>query len=265
MIEDGAILSEDVKIGYNSIIKAGAKIGKGSIIGDFCYIDSDVSIGENNVIGTSVYIKGKVDIGNNNHILDGTIIGLPSKHIGYHLYKGKVIIGNDNFISNGCSIDCGNNFLSDSEPNLLNYSLIDLNQDKDLEDATVIGDRCYILNNVTIHHNCRVGLGDLPNSNDEYDTVICSGCCLNGFVQVRKGAELSSGTYVREFASLGEGCFTAMLQHVVKDVPPFGFILKNKNVKKAERLIKKFNYKDKDIKLLNKKFEMKRSGLLKVY
>ncbi len=265
MIEDGAIIAEDVKIGHNTIIKPGAKIGKGTTIGDFCYIDSNVTIGENNFIGTAVHIKGNVFIGNNNHILDNTIIGLSGKHIGYHFYKGKVIIGNDNFISNGCSIDCGNNHLSLKHPELLRYSLVDLDNDESLEDATIIGNRCYILNNVTIHHNCRVGLGDLPDCNGEYDTVICTGCCLNGFVQVRKGAELSSGTFVREFASLGEGCFTAMLQYVVKDVPPFAFILKNRNAKRAERLIEKFNCSEETIKNITDIFKHKRSGRLNMY
>ena len=217
------------------------------------------------MLGTAVQVKGHVTIGNNNHILDNTIIGLSGKHIGYHFYKGKVIIGNNNFISNGCSIDCGNNYLSDRKPELLQYSLVDLNQNMDMEDATVIGDRCYILNNVTIHHNCRIGLGNIPSCDKEYDTVICSGCCLNGFVQVRKGSELSSGTYVREFASLGECCFTAMLQYVVKDVPPFSFILKNRNMKRAEDLIAKFKCKDEDILNLKELFNSKRSGLLNMY
>ena len=258
-------IANDVKIGKTSVIKNGAKIGKGSIIGEFCYIDSDVVIGENNFIADGVHIKGNVRIGNNNHILDNTIIGLAGKHIGYHFYKGKVIIGNDNFISNGCSIDCGNNHLSDKHPELLPYSLVDLNNDKNLEDATVIGDRCYILNNVTIHHNCRVGLGNLQSCNGAYDTVICTGCCLNGYVQVRKGVELSSGTFIREFASLGEGCFTAMAEHIVKDVPPFAFILKNKNVKNAKNLIEKFGCKESDIDSLREIFNSKRSGSLKVY
>lgn len=265
MIEDGAIIAEDVEIGHNTIIKSGAIIGKGTKIGDFCYIDSDVCIGENNIIETSVHIKGNVKIGNNNHISDNTTIGLYPKHIGYHLYKGKTILGNNNFIGNGCSIDCGNDYMSKEKPQLLKYSLIDLKQDKYFEDATIIGDRCYILNNVTIHHNCRIGLGNLASCNGEYDTVICSGCCLNGFVQVRKGAELSSGTFVREFASLGEGCFTAMLQYVVKDVPPFAFILKNRNVKRAEKLIKKFECNDEIIDTLISEFSNKRSGLLKIY
>lgn len=264
IVEDGAQIAQDVKIGYNSIIKSGAKIGAGTIIGDFCYIDKDVSIGENNYIGTAVHIKGKTTIGNNNHILDNTVIGLSGKHIGYHFYQGKVIIGNNNFINNNCSIDCGNNHLSDSHPELLAYSLVDA-PGAENEDATIIGNRCYILNNVIIHHNCRVGLGDLPDSNDPYDTVICSGCCLNGFVQVRKGAELSSGTYIREFSSLGEGCFTSMMSHIVKDVAPFCNILKNKNIGTIERLVTKFRCSTNDVEKLRSNFSSKRSGILKIY
>lgn len=265
IIENGVELGENVTIGHYTIIKKGAKIGKNTVIGDHCYIDSEVVIGENNYIGTSVYLKGKVSIGYQNHILDGCIIGLSGKHIGYHFYKGRVIVGNNNFIGNGCAIDCGNNHLSDKHPEFLHYAKIDLEKEADYEDATIIGNRCYILNNVSIHHNCRVGLGSLPDSRDEFDTVICSGCCLNGFVQVRKGCELSSGTYIREFTAIGEGAFTAMMSHIVKDVPPFSFILKNKNVGHLERLVKKFNLSDEQIQTLVSQFSNKRSGRLRSY
>ena len=119
IIEDGVLLDENVQIGNYVIIKKGAKIGKNTIISDYTYIDSNVVIGQNNYIGTGVIIKGNVQIGDNNHILDQTIIGLSSKHIGYHFYQERVL-----------------------------------------------------------------------NSSSEYDTVICTGCCLNGFVSVRKGCEL---------------------------------------------------------------------------
>lgn len=266
IIEDGAEIAPNVIVGHHTVIKSGAKIKSGSIIGDFCFIDSNVTIGENNHIGTGVYIHGRVSIGQNNHILDNTIIGLPGKHIGYHFYQGRVLIGNNNFISNNCCIDCGNNHLSQKHPELLPFLAVDLPTQTECEDATIIGDRCYILNNVTIHHNCRVGLGNIPNSKDPYDTVICTGCCLNGFVQVRKGCELSSGTYIREFASLGEGSFTGMLSHIVKDVPPFATIVDNRNTGDCMRLIEKFNLTQNDtIQIKTKHASSKRSNRLKQY
>ncbi|MBQ8481404.1 MAG: hypothetical protein IJ532_02580 [Alphaproteobacteria bacterium] len=264
IIENGAQLGTDVKVGHYTIIKKGAKIGKNTTIGDYAYIDSNVVIGENNYIGTGVYLKGNVQIGNNNHILDKTVIGLSSKHIGYHFYKGRVIIGDNNFIGNDCAIDCGNNHLSDKHPELLPYLSVDL-PNGDYEDATIIGNRCYILNNVSIHHNCRVGLGNIPSCASEYDTVICSGCCLNGFVQLRKGCELGSGTYVREFASIGEGAYTAMMSHIVKDVPPLAFILDNKNKGNYEKFIQKFNLSAKQVHSLQANFSDKKSDRLKCY
>lgn len=265
IVENGADVAENVVIGHHSIIKSGAKIGKGTVIGDFCFIDSNVTILENNHIGSGVHIYKNVTIGNRNHILDNTVIGLSSKHIGYHFYQGRVIIGNDNFIGNTCSIDCGNNHLSHKHPDLLPFSAVDLPRKNDFENATIIGNRCYILNNVTIHHNCRIGLGDLPDSKDEYDTVICTGCCLNGFVQVRKGCELSSGTYIREYASLGEGCFTGMLSHIVKDIPPFAAVVANRNTGICNRLVSKFELDELSVSEIINKYQKKRSGCLKQY
>jgi acyl-[acyl carrier protein]--UDP-N-acetylglucosamine O-acyltransferase len=117
------------------------------------------------------------------------------------------------------------------------------------EDATVIGNRCFILNGVTIHHNCHVGLGNIPNSiNMDYDTIICSNCNLNGFVHVEKGCELSSGTFVREWMCIAPGAFTAMGEHIVKNVPPFAKILKNRNTGTLEERMKSFNVSYDDLK-----------------
>ncbi|MBO7332809.1 MAG: hypothetical protein J6U64_04015 [Alphaproteobacteria bacterium] len=264
VIEDGALLEEGVRIGHYAIIKSGAKIGKDTIIGDYAYIDSEVVLGENNYIGQGVYLKGRVQIGNHNHIMDKTVIGLPSKHIGYHFYKGRVVVGNHNFIGNGCAIDCGNNHISQKRPELSPYFSVDL-PDGDYADATVIGDRCYILNNVTIHHNARIGFGSISDGPKEYDTILCSGCCLNGFVRVQKGVELGSGTYVREYASIGEGAYTAMLSHIVKDVPPFAFIRDNRNVGLSEKLCQKFDISNEQVEKLRILFENKRSMRLESY
>ena len=208
MIENGAQIADNVRIGHFVVIKNGAKIGKNTVISDYAYIDSDVVIGENNYIGTGVYIKGCVLIGHDNYISDKTVIGLPSKHIGYHFYKGRVLIGN---------------------------------------------------------HNCRIGFGNIPNCSKEYDTIICCDCCLNGFVQLRKGCELGSGTHIREYTSVGEGVYTAMLSHIVKDVPPFAFIRCNRNVGYSEKLREKFDLSKEKIDNLRLAFENKRSGRLKKY
>lgn len=264
-----ALISSSAKISPKAIVKPGASIGDNTVIGDFCYIGENVKIGKNNFIGTAVHIKGNTTIGDNNQILDSCIIGLSGKHIGYHFYQGKVIIGNNNFINNNCSIDMGNNFIkNENNPQFEKYAMSDLDNDDNLADATIIGNRCYILNNVTIHHNCQIGLGNAVQNfkaEDEYDTIICTGCCLNGFVHIQKGVDLGSGTFVRELCCVGYGSFTAMSSHIVKDVLPFTGVINNQGKEGKPRLINKFSVSKKDIENLQKDFLEKLSGKNKVY
>ena len=263
-----------VTIGIGSTIGAGVTIGTGSTIGDGVKIANRCKIGDNNeiwhgcliggsplsindptsyslVIGNGnkihpmVFIYGNTKIGDGNEIWDCCIIGLPSQHIGYHRYPGKVIIGNNNDIRSRCQIDAGNNYGSREKPELLDY----ITEKRAVsEDVTEVGDNCSLLNCVTVHHNCHVGLGDIPGSRKkEYNTVICANCCLNGFVHVYKGCELSSGTFVREWMAIGPGGFTAMAAKVVKNVPPFMMILEHDFHKMAYWRMREFGLDPVDI------------------
>lgn len=243
-VSSTAQIGEGTVIGRFVIIENDVIIGKNCYIGDYCRIAKDVIIGDGNYFGARVSIYGNTVIGNNNRILDNCTIGLCSEHIGYHLYQGKVIIGNDNHICSGCTIDCGNNFGSDKRRELLSY----ITEGSYPENATIIGNRCFILQGVTVHHNCHVGLGNIPNSLEkDFDTIICCGCCLNGFVHVAKGCELSSGTYVREWMSIAPGAFTAMGEHIVRNVPPFAKILKNRSQGVLEDRVRSFCLKPEDL------------------
>lgn len=244
-ISPKAKIGEGSVVGRFVIIDDDVKIGKNCHIGDYCRISGKVIIGDNNHISARVSIYDNTVIGNNNHISDNCVIGLASEHIGYHHYRGKVIIGDGNYICSCCTIDCGNNYGSDKKNERLPYII----EGDYPEDATVIGNRCFILNGVTIHHNCHIGLGDIPNSVQmDYDTIICAKCNLNGFVHVEKGCELSSGTFVREWMCIAPGAFTAMGEHIVKNVPPFAKILKNRNMGTLEERMKLFDVSYDDLK-----------------
>lgn len=247
----------------NSLISSKAKIGKGTVIGAFVIIEDDVEVGENCYIGDYCRISKNVSIGNrnhlgarvsvyensvigdDNHIADNCILGLPSQHIGYHHYRGSVIIGNNNHICECCTIGSGNNFVSDKKQELLPYTT-EWNYP---DDATVIGNKCFILSGVTIHHNCHIGLGNVPDSGMEYDTIICSNCTINGFVHVGKGCNLGSATCVRQWMTIGCGAVIAMGEHIVKNVPHFAKILKNRNCGPSGRM-ELFGLKNEDLQCI---------------
>lgn len=243
-ISPTALIGEGTVVGRYVIIEDNVIIGKNCHISDYCRISGNVIIGDNNYIGPRVSICGNTVIGNNNRIFDNCVIGLYSEHIGYHLYQGKVIIGNGNHICSGTTIDCGNNF---GKEELLPY----ITEGIYPNDATVIGDRCFILQGVTIHHNCHIGLGYIPNSQvRDYDTVICSSCCINGFAHVEKGAQLGCGTLVREWMVIASGAYIAMGEHIVKNVPPFIKVLKNRNQGIQDIRVKSFGLKHEDVETI---------------
>ncbi len=207
IVEDGAIIGRNVEIGEFSIIKSGAIIGDNTHIGERCSISSEVKIGKNNKIISDTIIRGQTTIGDNNTFLSGAKIGFWPKWTIYKNYEGQIEIGNNNFF--------GENFV------------INLSAKK--EKITKIADRCYILNNVTIHHDCEIGFGNIKNlDNAEFDTIICSNVCCNGTVKIYKGADISSGVCIHHERNVGSGAKIAMGTAVIHDVLPFAMYIKQK-------------------------------------
>ncbi len=130
---------KNVKFGSNVILGKNVKIGKNSSIGHNSIIESNVIIGKNCSIGSNVIIKKSL-IGNDVSILDGAIIG--KKGFGFFPNKNKniryphigiVMIGNNVEIGTNNTIDRGS--LSN----------------------TIIGNNCFLDNQVHIAHNVMIG------------------------------------------------------------------------------------------------------------
>ena len=121
IIEDGAIIGDDVTIGAYTIIGANVKIGNGNIIASHTVIDGYTTIGDNNKIyshaalGTEPqdlkYAGEKVEliIGNNNKIREftlfnpGTSGGGSITRIGNdNLFMGYTHVAHDVIIGNSC-------------------------------------------------------------------------------------------------------------------------------------------------------------------
>src|ERR1035437_6952148 len=76
---DGVKLGENTYIGEFTIIGTGSSednivIGRGTRIGNFCFIDKNVTIGDNCYIGDGVYIYSRTFIGNNVRLISKTTI-----------------------------------------------------------------------------------------------------------------------------------------------------------------------------------------------
>jgi len=87
-----------------SIVEKGAKIARNVRIGPFCYIGPNVSIGAGTVIESNVTIVGATEIGEQNRVFPMAVIG--TTHEGDDV-KGRCVIGNANSIREHVAVYAG--------------------------------------------------------------------------------------------------------------------------------------------------------------
>jgi len=77
--------------------------------------------------------------------------------------------------------------------------------------ATLVGDRCYLMTNSHVGHDCKLGV----------NVTLVSGALLGGYVEVGDHAIISGNAAVHQFVRIGERAMVSGLAKVVQDVPPF--------------------------------------------
>lgn len=90
-----------------TIIEDGAIIGDNVTIGPFCYITSRVQIGDGTTIDSHVSVEGDTCIGKNNHIFAHCSLGTIPQDLKYDGEDVKLIIGDNNSIREFAQINPG--------------------------------------------------------------------------------------------------------------------------------------------------------------
>ena len=118
VVDDGAELGPDVRVGPYAVISGSVRIGPG------CFVDSHV------------VIKGPVTIGARNIIGPGTVIGGYPQDLSFNPeIESSVEIGDDNVFREHCTIHRG------TKPGT----------------KTVVGSNCYLMSGAHLGHNSRLG------------------------------------------------------------------------------------------------------------
>ena len=167
IIENGALLDEDVSIGPYSVVEKSVKLGKGVKVSAFVHIKGDTCIGDNTFIGT------------------GSVIGEGPQMLGVHKAEGKVRIGKNNIIREYVTINAPET--KDSTTSLGDENFLmafsHLAHDCKLANNIVIcngalvaghveiGERAFISGNVVVHQFVRIGrlamIGGLSRLNQD--------------------------------------------------------------------------------------------------
>ena len=118
------------------MIEAGAQIAQDVRIGPYCIVSSKSVIGRGSVLENHVTLMGDVWIGERNHMFPNCVIGGEPQDLSYQGTQTRVVIGNHNTIREGVTI----------------------NRASEKEDGqTTIGDSNYLMACSHVAHDCQVG------------------------------------------------------------------------------------------------------------
>lgn len=147
------IIGENTILCPSVVLYTGTRIGKNTLLGDFCSIREECEVGYNCVISRNVSVNYNTKIGNNTKIMDNT-----------HL-TGDMRIGNNVFISV---------LVASTNDNTMGREAYDAGHvyGAVIEDNVTIGAAANILPNVTIGYNAIVGAGAVVTKDVPQNTVV---------------------------------------------------------------------------------------------
>ncbi len=138
----------------SAVIENGAVIGENVSIGPFVYIGSKVSIGENTNIASHTVIEGKTTIGKNNRIFSHAAVGTIPQDLKFDGEDVELIIGDNNTIREFTLLNPGTkgggSVTKIGNGNLL-MGYVHLGHD------VIIGDHCILANGATLAGHVELG------------------------------------------------------------------------------------------------------------
>ena len=179
----------------SAIIASTANLADDVEVGPFSVIHDHVEIEAGCSIGAHSIIHSYTQMGENNQIKDHVVLGGDPQDISYSNQQTHLIIGSGNIFREFVSIHRSTN----------------------TEQATTIGDGCYIMCNTHIGHDCQIG--------DE--VILTSYAGLSGHVHVGKKAIVGGGAGVHQFVRIGAYSMVGAFVPVGRDVMPFTLLGRN--------------------------------------
>jgi UDP-N-acetylglucosamine acyltransferase len=169
-----------------------AKIADDVEIGPFCSVGPAVELRAGVRLVSHVNLTGVSVIGERTVIYPFASLGTPPQSTGYRGGATRLTVGSDCKIREGVTMNTGT---------------------EDHGQITIVGDRCFLMANSHVAHDCRVG----------NDVTLANGAVLGGHVSVADHVFIGGNTAVHQFCRVGEGAMLGGMSGITRDVIPFGF------------------------------------------
>ena len=173
-VADGAIIADDVEIG------------------PFCTIGPKVELRAAVRLLSHVNLSGVTIVGERTVIHPFASLGTEPQSTGYRGGATRLTVGSDCRIREGVTINTGT---------------------EDGGEVTTVGDRCFLMANSHVGHDCHVG----------NDVTFANGALLGGHVTIGNHVFIGGNTAVHQFVRVGESAMLGGVSGITRDVIPFGF------------------------------------------
>jgi UDP-N-acetylglucosamine acyltransferase len=184
------LIPDSTQIDRTAIVRAGARIGEGTVIGPHATVGPNVTIGANCQIGASAVIDGWTTIGDETQVYPFASIGLIPQDLKFKGEETRLEIGARNIFREFVTIHRGT---------------------RGGGGVTSIGDRNVFMAYVHVAHDCQVG----------NDTIFGNTATLGGHVTVEDFANIAAGSGVHQFCRVGRHAFIGGYSVVTKDALPY--------------------------------------------
>ena len=178
-----------MKIHPTAVVDPSAELDSDVEIGAYAVVDGPVRIRQGACLRPHAFVTGWTEIGPRCVIHSHACIGETPQDRAFTGARSFVRIGADTVLREGVTVHRG------TAP----------------ESTTVVGERCLLMVNAHVGHNCQVA----------DDVVMVNGALLAGHVHVGPRAFLSGMAGIHQFVRIGELAMIGGIAKVVMDVPPF--------------------------------------------
>ena len=210
----------------SSVIDKNAIISETVKIGPFCYVGPNVELSSGVELISNVHIEGNTKIGKNTKIFPFASLGTQPQDLKYKNEKNSLLIGEKNIIREYVTINPGT---------------------EGGGSKTIIGDECLLMISSHIAHDCIIG----------NNVIIANNVPLGGHVKIEDSVVIGGNSAVQQFTRIGRLAMIGGMTGVLKDVPPFGLSIGNRNFLQGLNLIglRRKKYDNKKIIGLDKAYK----------
>ncbi|MDW6093620.1 acyl-ACP--UDP-N-acetylglucosamine O-acyltransferase [Vibrio rhizosphaerae] len=177
------MIHETAQIHPTAVVEDGALIGANVKIGPFCYVEGSVEIGDGTELLSHVVVKGATKIGQDNRIFQFASIGEACQDLKYKGEETQLVIGDRNTIRESVTMHRGT--VQDQGITRVgsdNLFMINAHVAHDC----IVGDRCIFANNATLAGHVTVG---------NY-AIVGGMCAIHQFCHIGEHVMLGGGSIV---------------------------------------------------------------------